>query len=350
LKIRTIADQRHLIAWLSASFVLSLLLTGVVAAKTYVDQFGIGTPGGIGSIFRPQPATPPWEVFGSDKLTFILLGYDSVDEFAHRSDTLMVGAVDFYARSVRILSVPRDTLARIPDHGFDKINAAYALGHEDLVRRTVQDFVGVDVDYVVSVDYEGFVKVIDAFGGVDITVERAMHYDDRRGNVHIHFDPGRYHMDGRQALDYARFRHDATGDFGRIQRQQGLMKAVFEQAIKPGNMVRIRAAAEAFLQSISVTVNDQSPRHPPPIGLNQILSMIGFISQLDSDQIRFYQVPSEEIRWHGLSCLRPDYRRTMSVLEEVFTNYAEPGWELESQNQADSTASGEDIHPGNDPV
>ena len=112
------------------------------------------------------------------------------------------------------MSIPRDTLAEIPGHGFDKINAAYSIGHEDLARQTVEKFTGVKIDYVVAVNYQGFIDVIDAFGGVDVVVDKAMNYDDRRGNLHIHFDPGTYHMTGEQALEYARFRHDAMGDWG----------------------------------------------------------------------------------------------------------------------------------------
>ncbi|HDS29484.1 MAG TPA: LytR family transcriptional regulator, partial [Firmicutes bacterium] len=175
--------------------------------------------GGLTGSPRP-PLHPPWEVFGSDKLTFVLLGYDEVDKWAHRSDTLMIGAVDFYAATVKVVALPRDTLVHIPRRGFQKVNSAYAYGGENLVRQTMENFFGVPVDYVISVNYDGFREVVDALGGVDIYVERAMHYDDRRGNTHIHIEQGWNHFDGAEALNYARFRHDAKGDIGRIERQQ----------------------------------------------------------------------------------------------------------------------------------
>jgi polyisoprenyl-teichoic acid--peptidoglycan teichoic acid transferase len=327
-KIRTLSDQRFLIAWIITSFIASLLITGTVAAKSLV----VFVPGTNGEGPKIIPTIPPWEAFHTDKLVFVLLGYDAVDEFAHRSDTLMVGAVDFAAPSVRIVSIPRDTLAVIPKHGFEKINAAYALGHEDLVRQTVEKMLGVKVDYVVAVNYQGFVGVVDALGGVNITVDKAMNYDDRRGNLHIHFKPGEYHMDGQQALEYARFRHDATGDLGRIQRQQIFIKALLEQAVRFENWPRLQKASQVFLSNMTIAINPDSPRRVPPIEFDQILGIMGFLSQLDSNQIKFYQVPCDDVHWHGQDCLRPKYDEWRVILKEVFKNDASAGWEKQASD------------------
>lgn len=336
-KIRTLRDQRFLITWVLISFVVTAILTVGLAAREYMNYLGQFIPPGTSQHsqnhaeqYVPEPAEiPPWEVFGNDKLAFILLGYDEVDEFAHRSDTLMVGAVDFYARKVRILSIPRDTLVYIPRHGFQKVNAAYSHGGADLARRTIEGFTGVPVDYIVAVNYRGFVEVVDSLGGVDMTVERAMHYDDRRGNVHIHIDEGEHHFDGEQALDYARFRHDASGDFGRIHRQQRLMSALFDQAVKPRNWVRLESAARTFIDNIESTVNENSPRNPPDVGLEHVLSLLGFLTQLGQDDIEFYEVPTTDIMWEELSCLRPVYSRTGEILAEVFKDDDPVGWRTE---------------------
>jgi len=338
-KIRTLQDQRFLIVWTLVSFLASILGVTLVASRVILSDVGKYLPsdflsggGGIASNIPPEPARiPPWdpEVFGTDKLTFILLGYDAVDEFAHRSDTLMVGAVDFYARKVRILSIPRDTLADIPRHGFNRINAAYALGHEDLTRQTVEAFVGVDIDYVVSVNYEGFVEIVDALGGVDMTVEKPMNYDDRRGNVHIHFEPGEYHFDGEQALEYARYRHDATGDFGRIDRQQGLIRALFDQAVRPSNWGKLTSVPQTLLEHVTVVANPESPRRPPQIELRHLMSLVGFLTRLGDDDIVFRQVPTVELKWNGLSVLRPVYGETAQVLWEVFKDDDPIAWRVE---------------------
>jgi len=321
--------------WTLASFIVSLALTRAIEYLDYLGRF-IPPPGSISSGIPdghiPEPAEiPPWEVFGTDKMTFILLGHDEVDRYAHRSDTLMVGAVDFYAREIRILSIPRDTLVYIPRYGFMKVNSAYALGGDDLVRRTVEGFAGVDVDYVISVNYGGFVEVVDSLGGVDVTVERAMHYDDRRGDTHIHIDAGDHHFNGEEALNYARFRHDAAGDLGRIERQQKLMLALFDQAIKPANWTKMKSVADTLVANVGVTVNHESPREPPDIGAKEIFSLIGFLTQIDTEDIAFYQVPTSGVIWEHLDCLTPIYSQTKEILEEVFADDAPIAWRIETQ-------------------
>jgi anionic cell wall polymer biosynthesis LytR-Cps2A-Psr (LCP) family protein len=185
------------------------------------------------------------------------------------------------------------------------------------------------VDYTVAVNYRGFVEMVDALGGVDITVERAMHYDDRRGNVHIHIDSGDHHMDGEMALNYARFRHDASGDLGRIQRQQGLLSALFDQAIRPRNWIRLESAARTFLENIDITLSEDSPRNPPEVSIEHVLSLLGFLTQLRNEDIEFYEVPTTDLMWEGLSCLRPIYTRTREILQQVFRDDDPIGWRTE---------------------
>ena len=346
-RIRNIRDQRFVIFWTTASFVISLLLTASITGISYWEYI-TGQPimpRTIRDIINQPDPIPVWEVFGTDKITFILLGYDQVDEFAHRSDTLMVGAVDFIAKEVRILSIPRDTLVHIPRYGFMKVNSAYALGGDDLVRRTIEAFIRVDVDYVISVNYQGFIDIIDRLGGVDITVDRAMNYDDRRGDVHIHIEAGDHHFDGEEALNYARFRHDASGDFGRIERQQMLMKAVLEQAIRFRNLSHLQSIAGTLEENIHLSVNEDSPREPPDIGVNHVVSLLSFMSMLEEDDIQFVVVPTEDVTYEGLSCLRPIYSRTRGILNEVFTDDAPVAWPLQAPDGSDAEPGGSAVDP-----
>jgi LCP family protein required for cell wall assembly len=343
-KIRTLSDQRFLAAWTVVSLLISICLTGAIATKTYVENF-ISSYGSSldpdNKVVPTAPQIPPWKVFGTDKLTFILLGYDEVDQFAHRSDTLMVGAVDFIARKVNVLSIPRDTLVQIPRHGYQKVNAAYSLGHDDLVLQTVENFTGVDIDYVIAVNYEGFVEVVDALGGVDVTIDRAMNYDDRRGNLHIHFEPGDHHLDGQKALELARFRKYHRGDLERIEMQQMLLRTLIDQAIKPQNIFNLNPAAKAIVDNISITINDESPRKVPEI-LDQrpVLSLLGFVKELDGDDITFYTLPTTDIMYEGLSSLIPQYSNMRIMLDEVFTDDAPVGWDNIDFEFVQSSVSG----------
>jgi polyisoprenyl-teichoic acid--peptidoglycan teichoic acid transferase len=329
-KIRTLQDQRFLITWTIVSFIVSLLVSAGFAAKYVLGEITRVWPQSSSPFDNSNPLknwTPPWQVFRNDKLTFILLGYDAVDEFAHRSDTLMVGSIDFYAKEVKVLSIPRDTLIHVPGYSFMKVNAAYALGEDDLVRRTVEEFTGIQVDYVVTVNYQGFVDVVNALGGVDINVDRSMNYDDRRGDVHIHIEPGEHHFDGQTALEYARFRHDARGDLGRIERQQNLIRALFDQKLNLEHLSSIDNIAGAVLNSVGISVNNESPRHPPDIGIREIASLVGFLSLLNDDEIQFYQVPTTDLFYEGLSCLRPLYSETNEVLSVVFADNDQIAWQ-----------------------
>ncbi|MCX6645859.1 MAG: LCP family protein [bacterium] len=227
-----------------------------------------------------------------------------------------------------MLSIPRDTLIHVPRYSFMKVNAAYALGGDDLVRRTVEEFTGVQIDYVITVNYQGFVDVVNALGGVDINVDRAMNYDDRRGNVHIHIEPGEHHFDGQTALEYARFRHDARGDLGRIERQQNLIKALFDQKLNLEHLSSVDNIAGAVLNSVGISVNEDSPRNPPEIGIREIASLVGFLSLLNDDEIQFYQVPTTDLFYDGLSCLRPIYSETSEVLSVVFADNADISWQV----------------------
>lgn len=163
------------------------------------------------------------------KKNIVVLGVDRRSGDTGRSDTLFVLMLDTSRNQASLLSIPRDTLVKIPGHGWDKINHAYAFGGYWLTMGTVQKLLGIRIDDYVIVDFQGFVKLVDAIGGVDIDVEKRMQYQDpydgETGLV-INLQPGRQHMDGLTAIQYVRYR-DEEGDIGRIVRQQKFMKAVF---------------------------------------------------------------------------------------------------------------------------
>lgn len=165
-----------------------------------------------------------------DKTTIMIMGVDERDDDVGRSDTLMVATLDPKKDQAALMSVPRDTRVKIKGHGWDKINAAYAYGSakggpeagEKLAQRTVEDFLGVNMDHYVVVNIQAFQKIIDAIGGIDIDVEKRMYYEDPwddDGGLIIDLQPGMQHMDGKTAVTYVRYR-DEEGDISRIKRQR----------------------------------------------------------------------------------------------------------------------------------
>lgn len=193
----------------------------------------------------PTP-TPPPEWTGTEPLTLLLLGVDKRpdDEGGSRSDTMILVRVDPATQSASILSIPRDTKVIVPGFGVQKVNAAYAFGesHSDevqgggpgLTMRTIEANFGIHVDYYAEVDFAGFQKIIDTVGGITIDNPYAIKDDeypaDGNNYMRIYFPPGWQHLDGEEALIYARTRHD-DGDAMRSVRQQQVLLALREQAM-----------------------------------------------------------------------------------------------------------------------
>ena len=179
----------------------------------------------------------------SNQLNILVLGVDKRADDVGRSDTIFLLSIDPKRQQIFQLSIPRDTRVLIPDHGWDKINHAYALGGKNLAVRTVERFLGVKIDHVVEIDFKGFYRIVDAIGGVDIKVDKRMYYEDpwdSDGGLVIDLRPGMQHMDGKTAITYVRYR-DEEGDIGRITRQQQFLQAVMDKVSSPGIITRLPA-------------------------------------------------------------------------------------------------------------
>jgi LCP family protein required for cell wall assembly len=168
----------------------------------------------------------------------VLLGSDKRGEGGTwRTDTMIVVSVDTDRNVVRLLSVPRDLWVNIPGHGFDRINTtdlwgelAEEGGGPELVKQTIKENLGIPVEYYVRVDFGGFVEIIDAIGGVDVDVECPL--------PDIELTAGMHHMDGAEALAYARSRM-STDDFDRSRRQRKLLMALWQQGLTKDIIPRI---------------------------------------------------------------------------------------------------------------
>lgn len=164
-----------------------------------------------------------------EPVTILFLGRDSRDKESDmgRADTIMLLYLDPANKAVSLLSIPRDTIVDIPGYGQDKINAAYAYGGEELMIKTIHNFIGAEINHYVTLDFQGFVDLIDAMGGVDIMIDRPLVDPKSEAN----FSPGEHHLTGEQALAYTRSRSTELGDIGRIQRQQNLFKELMAQKL-----------------------------------------------------------------------------------------------------------------------
>lgn len=206
--------------------------------------------------------TPALQLPAKDQhiVNLLLVGADSDYEEARpvalknthgRSDALMVVQVDFDRNRMAVLSIPRDTAVMIPDYDgrVHKINAAHAYGGPQLAQKTVESAFGIHTDYFVSLNFEAFQKVVDAIGGVDLTVPKALDYDDNWGRLHIHLKPGLQHLDGYRAMGYVRIRKP-DDDIHRAERQHEFMEAMRAKITQPSTFMKLPEALNQITKNI----------------------------------------------------------------------------------------------------
>ncbi|WP_059173421.1 LytR family transcriptional regulator [Bacillus sp. FJAT-27445] len=155
----------------------------------------------------------------------LMLGVDERKGDRGRSDSMIVLTVNPNNKSVKMLSIPRDTRTEIVGRGKeDKINHAYAFGGVEMAMNTVEHFLDIPIDYYVQINMEGFKDIVDAVGGVKVTNTLDFTYEGE------HFPKGEINLNGETALKFSRMRYeDPRGDFGRQTRQRQIIQAVINR-------------------------------------------------------------------------------------------------------------------------
>jgi LCP family protein required for cell wall assembly len=172
----------------------------------------------------------------------------------HNSDTLMLVHITADHRHIFVVSLPRDSWVKIPGFGMNKINAAIGLGGPPLMVRTVESATGLTINDFVEVNFLGFVKIVDALGGVDVCLPYAVN-DPYSG---LHMAAGRHHVDGIRALQFARDRHSfALSDLTRIKDQQQLLSSVLSEAVSSGTLANPVKFARFLAAATAATTVDQ---------------------------------------------------------------------------------------------
>ena len=201
------------------------------------------------------------------------------NDVSTNSDTLMLLHVSADRSQVTVVSIPRDSWVDIPGHGMSKINAAYGLGGPKLMVQTVEQATGLTINHYVEVNFLGFVKIIDALGGVNICLPQPV--DDSYSGLRL--SAGVHHVDGITALAYARDRHSfATSDLARIQDQQKLLSTALANAIHSGllaNPLRLSGFISAAVSALTVDK-----------GLN-VSALADQMRGLGTQDVRFMTVP-----------------------------------------------------------
>ncbi len=208
----------------------------------------------------PVPTPMPVVSLPEEVMNVLLLGLDTQEGNRGRTDVMIVVSVNPDIPSVSMLSIPRDYYAWIPGYGFGKINTAinrgkdYPGGRMALVKATVEYNFGIPIHYYAMVDFSGFVRIVDALGGVDVPVECELHdtFPDPANpeqGVDIDLYPGIQHLNGQQALWYVRSRW-STSDYDRSRRQHQVLRALYRQALSGGLLGRIPDLWDALRQTV----------------------------------------------------------------------------------------------------
>jgi LCP family protein required for cell wall assembly len=213
-----------LVFWLALSFVLFL-----ISANDQSDKVSDSTRAALDDSGNLLTSPNNILVLGSDRRP---------GEKRGRADTIML--MRYGGGKAARLSIPRDTLVNIPGSGPSKINAAYAIGGPALMIETIKQFLGIEVNHLVEVDFKGFPKFVDALGGVNMTFETCIR-SRFEGRTH-RFKKGENHLNGEQALDIVRIRKNACApaesDLTRARRQQQFLEAVKGKLFNPLTLPR----------------------------------------------------------------------------------------------------------------
>lgn len=220
----------------------------------------------------PQSNLPPaWD--GASRVTVLIIGLDYRDWEANlgapRSDTMILLTVDPLTKTAGMLSIPRDMWVNIPGFGYSRINTAYSSGEgsklpgggPELARKTVEQFIGVPIQYYAQVDFYTFVEFIDLIGGIDVYNDEELRLDPvGMGTDKIKLTCcGMRHLKGVPALAYARYRKGDGGDIDRAKRQQKVIVAIRDKVLSPENFPVLLGKAQQFYEEFSAGIRTNMP-------------------------------------------------------------------------------------------
>lgn len=229
----------------SAAKLLRVLIVtlGVVAAAVTAAYIG----------FTYWVDTGEISISGADRRegVFTLL-IAATDEDGTRTDSIMVATFDMQNGTADVVNIPRDTLVDTERTGTGKkINAAYAEGIDEL-KAEIKSVIGYEPDKYIVMDFDSIASIIDAVGGIDYRIPFKMSYHDASQGISIEFKKGRQHLNGQQAVEFLRWRHNDNdsgyedGDVGRVKKLQKFMKKLAKQVLKPQNVLKLPGLASSL--------------------------------------------------------------------------------------------------------
>ena len=292
-------------------------------AITDQDSSSIVQPASVTGIADPEP----WD--GKSRVTILILGLDYTDwragDTAH-SDTMLLLSIDPINNEASMLSIPRDLWVNIPGFDYGRINEAYFNGDAynlpgggaELARQTVEQFIGVPVQYYAVISFYAFIDFIDEIGGIVVTPDQYVKIEKFGGAQEEILEPGKmYALDGALALAYVRERHTEGGDIDRARRQQEVILSIKSRIIDDHNISELIAKAPALYQDLSSGINTN-------LNLQEAIQLGLLALQLNTSDIKQgvinYEMSIPTTSPSGEKILKPIPDKIRVLRDELFAN------------------------------
>jgi LCP family protein required for cell wall assembly len=274
---------------------------------------------------------PAWD--GGSRITVLLIGLDYRDYIANegppRSDTMMLLTIDPLTKTAGMMSIPRDMWVNIPGFGYSRINTAYSSGEgaklpgggPELARKTVENFIGVPIQYYAQIDFSAFVQFIDIIGCVEVDVPETLTLDRQgSGNDHFVLKAGdNRKLCGEKALAYVRYRKDKEGDVARSRRQQAVILAIREKVLAPENFATLLGEADDFYNQFSSGIKTNMP-FDVALRLGVLAKDIP-VSSIQQGVIDYTMVALDDTTINGVnaSVVKPFPDKIRELRDKIFT-------------------------------
>ena len=225
--------KKKMKAWKKALIWIGSIITGIVlllGSAVAVLFFRLNVENVDTAPYEETPA----EVAGidvlnsSDVFNVLIIGADKEQDGSEgRSDTMMVASINTRTNELKLVSFLRDLYVDIPDHGKDRLNAAYSYGGAAMLMQTIENNFRINIDKYLETNFDGFENIIDSLGGIDVTMTSA-EAEFLNNWKQVGATEGENHLDGKNALYFARMRK-LDSDFGRTTRQRQVIGAMFKK-------------------------------------------------------------------------------------------------------------------------
>ncbi|NLJ72660.1 MAG: LCP family protein [Syntrophomonadaceae bacterium] len=284
-----------------------LVLVGVLV---FVITFSIGLL--IGKVFNfgLGKETIEEKAAKGKVVSVLVMGIDARNsEENSRSDTMILVNIDRNTRKVAMVWIPRDTRVEVGLNRHDRINSVNYMKGPEAACDVVGKLLNTEVDYYVSLNFNGFAKIVDTLGGVTLDVESNMTHYDPDPKLNINLTKGTKKLSGKEALDYVRYRGGPTADIGRTARQQKFIKAITKETLKAKNIVKLPKIIPEVFEQVSTNIPN-----------NDILFMVKLVAEFNENSVITQTLPGYPFTdpKSGASYWEADKKIAKTVIEDLF--------------------------------